>query len=67
MSSFAAVRKQARQAPRPVQGDACRHRRPQAGTVARETNATLYWWKNAGRTAVMLLQSDMQLDAHDHY
>jgi len=67
MSSFAAVRKQARQAPRPVQG-------MHAGIAGRKlalspAKQTLHCtgWKNAGRTAVMLLPSDMQLDAHDHY
>ncbi len=56
MSSFAAARKQAHQAPRPVQRGR-RHRRPQAGTVARETNATLYWRKNTDRTVVRICNS----------
>jgi quercetin dioxygenase-like cupin family protein len=37
-----------------------------AGEVARETHATAHWWKNEGKTPVVLLSFDIQHDANDH-
>jgi quercetin dioxygenase-like cupin family protein len=37
-----------------------------AGDVARETSATSHWWKNTGRSAVILLSADVLHDEHDH-
>jgi quercetin dioxygenase-like cupin family protein len=37
-----------------------------AGEVARETHATAHWWKNDGKTAVVLLSFDIQHDPNDH-
>src|SRR5262245_13361991 len=37
-----------------------------AGEVARETHATAHWWKNEGKTPVVLLSFDIQHDPNDH-
>ena len=37
-----------------------------AGDVARETSETSHWWKNTGRSAVMLLSADVLHDESDH-
>ena len=37
-----------------------------AGEVARETQATSHWWKNEGKTPVVLLSFDIQHDPNDH-
>jgi quercetin dioxygenase-like cupin family protein len=37
-----------------------------AGEVARETHATSHWWKNEGKTSVVLLSFDIQHDPNDH-
>src|SRR5262245_30823476 len=36
------------------------------GEVARETHATAHWWKNEGKTPVVLLSFDIQHDPNDH-
>ena len=36
-----------------------------AGEVARETHATAHWWKNTGKTPVVLLSFDIQKDPND--
>ncbi|MFO0989585.1 MAG: cupin domain-containing protein [Alphaproteobacteria bacterium] len=36
-----------------------------AGEVARETHATAHWWKNTGKTPVVLLSFDIQHDPND--
>jgi quercetin dioxygenase-like cupin family protein len=36
-----------------------------AGEVARETHATAHWWKNAGKTPVVLLSFDIMHDPSD--
>ena len=38
-----------------------------AGEVASETHATAHWWKNDGKTAVVLLSFDIQHDPNDHH
>ena len=37
-----------------------------AGEVAKETQATSHWWKNDGKTPVVLLSFDIQHDPNDH-
>ena len=37
-----------------------------AGEVARETNVTSHWWKNASSKTVTLLSADVQRDETDH-
>lgn len=37
-----------------------------AGEVAKETHATSHWWKNDGKTPVVLLSFDIQHDPNDH-
>ncbi len=37
-----------------------------AGEVAPETSATAHWWKNTGRTTVILLSADILHDQSDH-
>jgi len=36
-----------------------------AGEVARETHATSHWWKNTGKTPVVLLSFDIQKNPND--
>lgn len=36
-----------------------------AGEVAKETHATSHWWKNDGKTPVVLLSFDIQHDPND--
>lgn len=37
-----------------------------AGEVAREMHTTSHWWKNEGKTPVVLLSFDIQHDPNDH-
>mgnify|MGYP003342044624 FL=1 len=37
-----------------------------AGEVAKETHSTSHWWKNDGKTPVVLLSFDIQHDPNDH-
>lgn len=37
-----------------------------AGEVAPETSATAHWWKNIGKTTVILLSADILHDQSDH-